>query len=103
MSIGRESPSAGIAAYVAYASPDVYDNASAVLARLRGAGFASDIAAPGRSLGKQLEDASALGARWALIIGRKEVVGGVVTLRDMNSRHEVKVILEEALKRIGVS
>jgi histidyl-tRNA synthetase len=103
MSIGRASSSPAMAAYVAYASSDVYANASAVLARLRGAGFASDIAPPGRSLGKQLEDASSRGARWAFIIGKKEVGGGVVTLRDMNSRHEEKVVLEEALKRMGAS
>jgi histidyl-tRNA synthetase len=103
MSMGQESPSAGIAAYVACASPDVRPNASAVLARLRDAGFTSDMAPLGRSLGKQLEEASTLGVRWTLIVGKKEVTAGVVTLRDMNSRHEERVPLEEALKRIGAS
>jgi histidyl-tRNA synthetase len=103
MSMGRESPSAVTAAYVAYASPDVYTNASVVLARLRDADFTSDMAPLGRSLGKQLEDANSLGARWVFIIGKKEVTAGVVTLRDMNSRREEKVPIEKALERIRAS
>ena len=103
ISMGQGSPSQGIVAFVAYTTPDIYANASAVLARLRSMGFPCDISPLGRSLGKQLEDASGMGVRWIFILGPREVAANLVTLRDMDSRKEERVPLEDALRRVGAS
>lgn len=101
MSINRGSPSSATVAFVAYVTPDVYANASALLARLRDNDLPCDISPLGRSLSRQLEDASELGVQWIFIVGPKEVAADLVTLRDMNSRKEERVSLEDALKRVG--
>jgi histidyl-tRNA synthetase len=44
-----------------------------------------------------------LGVQWIFIVGPKEVAADLVTLRDMNSRKEERVSLEDALKRVGGS
>jgi histidyl-tRNA synthetase len=103
MSMGREYRSRGIVAFVAYATPDVYGEATRLVAGLREKGVPSDASPPGRTLGKQLEDASSMGARWALVLGKREVSAGTVTLRDMDSRKEETVTRAEALKRVGAS
>ncbi len=103
MSMAKGSQSSALVAYVAYASPDVYGEASKVLARIRESGFPSDMSPNGRSLGKQLEDASGMGARWAFVVGKREVEARKVTLRDMSSRKEETVPLEDALRRVGAS
>ena len=86
---------------VAFASKDVYGKALELLAKLRAAGVRAEIQAQDRPLGKQLEDASAMGATWALIIGKKEISAGTVTLRDMRQRNEAQLPFGEALERIA--
>jgi histidyl-tRNA synthetase len=103
MSMDRGSSSSTPVLFVACVSPDVYANASALLARLRGNGLPCDISPLGKSLSKQLEDASEMGVKWIFIIGPKEVTADLVTLRDMNSSKEERVSLEDALKRVGAS
>ncbi|HME18617.1 MAG TPA: His/Gly/Thr/Pro-type tRNA ligase C-terminal domain-containing protein, partial [Nitrososphaerales archaeon] len=103
MSIAKESVRTGIVAFVACASPEVFADASRLLAHLRETGIPADASPPGRSLGKQLEDASSLGARWALVLGKREVASGSVTLRDMDSGKEEMVTPAEAVRRIGSS
>jgi histidyl-tRNA synthetase len=88
-------------AFVVYASDDVYPDALRALKRIRNAGIRSETSWQGRSLGKQLEDASKSGAAWSVIIGRAEVAGKVVTLRDMKDRSERKVPLEKAVSEMA--
>jgi histidyl-tRNA synthetase len=103
MSISKNYASPRTVAFVAYASPEVYGVASTVLARLRGRDVPCDISPLGKSLGKQVEDASEMGVRWIFILGPKERASGTVTLRDMDSRSEQRMPLEDALKRLGAS
>ncbi len=103
MSMKKGSGRPEIVAYVAYTSADVYGHASGVLARLREKGIPSDIAPPGKSLRRQLEDASGMGAKWTFIIGQSEITAGVVTLRNMSTREEERSPLEEALRTAGAS
>ncbi|HYB45376.1 MAG TPA: His/Gly/Thr/Pro-type tRNA ligase C-terminal domain-containing protein, partial [Nitrososphaerales archaeon] len=86
---------------VAFASRDVYGSALQLLTRVRSAGFRAEIPGQDRPLGKQLEDASAMGAGWALILGKKELSAGTVTLRDMKQRKEEQLPFNEALERIA--
>jgi histidyl-tRNA synthetase len=100
MSMAKEQTVSGRSAVVACASPDAYGYASAVLARIRGEGIPGDLSLPGRSLGKQLEDAAKAGVSWALIVGMKELAGKSVTLRDMKAGKEEVLPLSEAIRRL---
>jgi len=103
MSMAKESAKPEVVAFVACASTEVIANAAGLLARLRESGISADASPTGRSLGKQLEDASALGARWVLVIGKREVSAGSVTLRDMKSGEEQMITPDEAMERLGAS
>ncbi|HMD78993.1 MAG TPA: histidine--tRNA ligase [Nitrososphaerales archaeon] len=100
MSMAEEQTVPGRSAVVACASPDAYGYASAVLAHIRGEGIPGDLSLPGRSLGKQLEDAAKAGVAWALIVGMKELAGKSVTLRDMKAGKEEVLPLSEAIRRL---
>jgi len=86
---------------VAFASKDVFPNALEMLAKLRSAGVRAEAPPLERPLSKQLEDASAMGARWALIIGKKELASGTVTLRDMRQRSETQLPFKDALEKVS--
>jgi histidyl-tRNA synthetase len=47
-----------------------------------------------QALGKQLELASARGARWAVVIGPDEVAQGMSVVRDLKSKSESRVALD---------
>jgi len=83
--------------YVACAGPEARAVATQYVAQLRAEGVKADTDIYERSLGKQLEDAASLGARWSVIVGKREIEGGVVTLRDMRSRAEERLSFEQAL------
>ncbi|MDG7015997.1 MAG: histidine--tRNA ligase [Nitrososphaerota archaeon] len=87
-------------AFVAYAGRDVYGNALKSLSGLRSEGIRAEASLQERSLGKQLEDASGMGARWTIIVGRDEVSKGVVTLRDMRDRSEKRLPFDDAVAAI---
>ena len=86
---------------VAFAGNDVYGKALELLAKVRSAGLRAEMGQQGRPLSKQLEDASAMGAKWALILGKKELAAGTVTLRDLGQRSETQLPFKEALERIA--
>lgn len=101
MSLGKSSARAQLTAVIATASPEVYPQAVGVLSELRSAGISSDLSGRGKSLAKQLEEAGASNALWAVIVGRKEVEKGVVTLRNLKERAEEQVSLKEAVLRMA--
>ena len=101
MSIGETFSANRLKAFVASPSEETYPHAVRILAGLRMAGVSSDASPRGRSLSKQLEDASVSGATWVLIIGSREVEKGLVTLRNLGERSEEQVTFEEAIRRIG--
>jgi len=103
MSLEKGPVQKGVIAYVACASADVQGEASRLLAVLRAAEVPSDSSPAGRSLGKQLEDASSSGAKWTLVIGRREASTGSVTLRDMESGREELVKQDDAVRRVASS
>jgi len=86
--------------YVASAGEATYLVAMRYLSALRSEGLRADSSLQRRPLGKQLEQASALGARWLIIVGEKELAAGLVTLKDMSERSERRVSLEEAVQAI---
>lgn len=86
--------------YVAFAGPSAWKHALGIQRQLREEGIQTDASFQERPLSKQLEDASRMGASWAVIIGEKEISARKVTLRDMSSRGEEALTLASAVKRI---
>jgi len=86
--------------YVAYAGTGLRGQAAKLLSELRAEGVKADADLQGRPLGRQLEDASSAGARWVIIIGKREIDSGTVTLREMQTREEESLPFEAALAKI---
>ncbi len=93
LSMGKEEGPEGASpsVYVAYTESPLSTNASAIVASLRGAGIRSELGTRGKSLGKQLEDASSRSFAWVVILGKRELETGQLTLRNMQTRAEEKV------------
>ena len=87
--------------YVAYTELGLAERAVATVASLRGEGIRSEIGAKGKSLGKQLEDASSRGFAWVVIVGKRELETGELVLRNMQSREEERVPFDGLLARLS--
>ena len=85
---------------MAYTDSSLRKNAIELVSELRGEGVKAETAIDPKSLGRQLEDASELGARWTVIIGKRELASGELTLRDMNERKEERLSPEEVRRRL---
>jgi histidyl-tRNA synthetase len=85
---------------VAYTEPALAQNAQVTVSALRGGGVRTEIGTRGKSLGKQLEDASSRGFAWVVIIGRREMESGELVLRNMRSREEERVPIDGLLARL---
>ena len=86
--------------YVAHAGTEATNAAAKMLSTLRSEGVSAQGDLQGRALSKQLEAAGTMGARWVMIVGKKEMEAGGVTLRDMRSRAEEALPFEDALRKI---
>ena len=73
-------------------------------ARLRAAGARVALSTePDRALGKQLESASRLGARYAIIAGEDEVAGERATLRDLETRQQETLSPADLVARVALA
>jgi len=86
--------------FVAYTDSSLRKNAVELASELRSEGVKADTSFDPKSLGRQLEDESDLGARWTVIIGKRELASGELTLRDMNERKEERLSPEEVRRRL---
>ncbi|HZW84745.1 MAG TPA: histidine--tRNA ligase, partial [Nitrososphaerales archaeon] len=100
LSLGAEGKAQSRLVYVAFAGDAARPAAMKALAEIRSAGVPAETSFTSRPLAKQIEDASRLGAAWAVIVGTKEVGAGTVTLRDMQKRSEAELPLEKALETV---
>jgi histidyl-tRNA synthetase len=55
----------------------------------------------GRSLKSQMKRADKLGAAYVMIIGDNELAEGVVILRNMKTRKQVRIAVEEVVEKVG--
>ena len=101
MSLGAAESAPAPTAYVALAGASMSNYALRTEKALRDAGISCEASLVPKSLSKQMEDASRLGAAWAFVVGEKEAKSGSVTLRDMKSGKEQVLALAEALKLVG--
>lgn len=65
-----------------------------ILTSLRAAGLRADVDLVGRGPSKNLDYANAVGARYAVIVGEKELKGDAVAVRDLKSGKQEQVSLE---------
>ena len=69
--------------------------------RMREAGLGADMAYVERGLKTQLKHADRIGARYAALIGEKELKARSVTMRDMTTGEQTQVTLDEATSWLG--
>jgi histidyl-tRNA synthetase len=75
--------------------------AGQIAARLREAGVGVAISTdPDRGAGRQLEAASKLGARYAILVGEDEARSQKATLRDLESRQQETLDLDDLIRRL---
>ncbi|NPA47038.1 MAG: histidine--tRNA ligase [Thermococci archaeon] len=72
-----------------------------VVSSLRRKGIKADVELLGRKLRKALDHAGRMGIPYVVIVGRRDLPQGKVTVRDMESGEQFKVGLEEVAGFIG--
>ena len=90
----------GIDAYVMAVSEDMRLKAAEVVAKLRAAGVSADVDIMGRKMAKAMKYASNTRAKYAVIVGAKEMEQDSVTLRDMSTGDQCVVKVEDLAQRI---
>lgn len=63
--------------------------------RIREEGFAVETDLSGRSIKKQMKNASDSGARLAVFLGKEEIEGNMATVKDLGTGEQVKVPFED--------
>jgi histidyl-tRNA synthetase len=79
---------------------DVNKEAQSLLKSLRDSGVNVMVDLGGKKLGDQLKAADKRGIKLALIIGEEEIKSGEFTLRNLESRKELKLNQEDLLKHL---
>ncbi len=73
-----------------------------LVTRLRASGIGADLDLAGRSMKGQLREAARAGARFALILGEKEIASGAATVRDLSTGGQESVAFEQLIARLRV-
>lgn len=87
-------------AYLAIADAAAQGRAMSLARELRQGGVSVVAGAAGRSMKSQMRQANALGARFALVLGEKELADGTVTVRDLAGQSQESVAAMEVLGRL---
>ncbi|MFH0963135.1 MAG: His/Gly/Thr/Pro-type tRNA ligase C-terminal domain-containing protein, partial [Planctomycetota bacterium] len=95
-----ESPAPPPDLYVATTDRDLHEAAWVIATEFRRAGLSCEIDYENRSLKAQMREANRLNVPSVAIIGPDEMKAGVVTLRDMATKKERKLSVEDALLAI---
>ncbi len=82
---GTIEPARAVDAYIVPIGDAAQAKAIEVLTSLRAAGLGADIDLIGRGPSKNLDYANAIGARFAVLLGERELKTGRATVRDMGS------------------
>ena len=97
---GSDYTPEGIDAYVVSVTDDMRVKAAEVAAMLRAGGVSADVDIMGRKMAKALKFASSVRARYAVIVGAKEMEQDSVTLRDMSTGEQTLVKVAELCGKI---
>lgn len=88
-------------AYVIPSGAEMRKYAFGMVSRLRSQGLKADVDLMRRTMSKNLKYASAVGARYAVIVGKEEMAKRSVTLRDMSTGRQELVPADEVAQRIS--
>jgi histidyl-tRNA synthetase len=87
--------------YVAYTSDDMGERTLELVSNLRNSGVIADYDLQGRTLRKQLDDASTKGALITVIVAPDEIKYGQVTVRLMKDGSESKRTINDLAKTLN--
>jgi histidyl-tRNA synthetase len=87
--------------YVAYTSDDMGERALEIVSNLRNSGVIADYDLQGRTLRKQLDDASTKGALITVIVAPDEIKYGQVTVRLMKDGSESRRSINDLAKSLN--
>ncbi len=90
-------------AYVIPAKDDMRKYAFGIVSRLRLQGMKADVDLMRRTMSKNLKYASAVGSRFAVIVGKEEMAKRSVMLRDMKTGEQRVVLADEVGSEIAKS
>jgi histidyl-tRNA synthetase len=90
----------GVSVYVVALGVTARSRALSLATELRRAGIGADLDLAGRGMKGQMKDAARSGARWAAIVGEKELAAGEVTLRDLESGEQERVPLTGVVRKV---
>lgn len=88
-------------AYVLPTGEETREESFRIAARLRREGLSVDVDLMRRKMSKAMKQAAATGARFAVIVGSKDLAEGAVTIRDMDSGEQSLVPLEGLAKALS--
>ena len=91
----------GVDAYVLPVTEDMRLKCSEIAATLRAAGIPTDLDLMGRKMQKAMKYAAGIGAKYAVIVGAKEMESGCVTVKDMISGEQQVVPVEDLISKIS--
>jgi histidyl-tRNA synthetase len=94
---------AALSVYVVVQSAGARTAAYKLASDLRRGGVAAVAGATGRSLKSQMRHADALSARFAAIIGEREMAEGTVALKDLRDGSQESMAARDLLARLGQS
>jgi len=95
---GQKFECAGVDAYVVPVSDDVRTDAAKIVSMLRSNGISADVDIMRRKMAKAMKQASAVGAKYAVIVGKNELNEDSVTVRDMATGDQKMVKLNDLSK-----
>jgi histidyl-tRNA synthetase len=72
-----------------------------IIDKLRRAGVSVDMSYGDRGLKGAMKGADRAGARFALVLGEQELADGTVVLRDLSSRDQHEVALQDVIEAVG--
>ncbi len=99
--LDREGPGDGTDLYVAALGADARQEVMPWIKEWRDAGFSVQMSYEDRGLKAQLRQADRLGSRFVLMVGEKELDEEVLVLRDMATREQVEIELDQAIQRVA--
>src|SRR5438876_9767053 len=87
-------------AYIVPVGDTARKKAIQILTSLRAAGLGADIDLIGRGPSKNLDYANAIGARFAVILGERELKQGRATLREMANGVQREIAIEDLVDAV---
>ena len=91
----------GLDAFVVIADESLRPSALKLVHDLRDAGVSADYSLTPAKVSKQFQNAGALGARFAVVVGPEEWAAGEVTLKNLATGEQTRVKRDEVGKRIS--